>query len=113
MAPEREKLQLRPIDRRMRAILWAGRHKTEAILWFGASFALFGPIFMSLLPTGLNVAALLLVMPVFFFLVGAALGWLFWHLCVWPEYAAFPGSTETPASVRVYEDEEPPHGRGK
>lgn len=86
----------------MRFVLWAGKRKTAYIAGYGAITAFAALLWFAFFPALRGLPAFYVIGIAF--LGGVAVGWFFWHLFVWPMYAAYPGSTILPPHVRVYDE---------
>jgi hypothetical protein len=92
------------VDPGLRRILWFGRHKHVYVTWYAFGCAL---SMVAVFEYGSDWDAPF-VADVFYFtfgyLCGVGMGHFFWHVAVWPFYAAFPGNIDSPPGERFYKD---------
>lgn len=96
--------QLIPPGRYMRLILWAGQHKGRFVAYHGIGATLVGLLCFGYLGVIGYGPSLIILIVITSFVMGALIGWFFWHLFVWPPYAAYPGSPELPPHIKVFDD---------
>ena len=91
--------QLRQPDGFIRFVLWAGSHKRAYISLFGVVMSVLCAVALMVMGEPVNLGALAIA-----YFGGGALAWFFWHLTIWPTYAAYPGNTILPPHVKDYDD---------